>query len=103
MAHPWLMRAIPSTGLFVILLLGKLQNTCRRWLTPLAGRQSNQGSHALARPSITLAATGLSSSQPVDGLGECNVALRDTTGIVTGQPEIDAVPDARELGVVVDL
>src|SRR3954465_3996679 len=41
--------------------------------------------------------------EPGDRLGQLHVALGDAAGIVAGQPEIDPVPDAGELRMMIDL
>src|SRR5690349_8464449 len=41
--------------------------------------------------------------QPIDRLGQLHVPLGYPAGVVAGQAEVDSVPDARELGMVVDL
>src|SRR6185437_2895793 len=46
---------------------------------------------------------GLTGGDPVDRLGQCDVSVGDTPGVVARQPEIDPIPDACELGMVVCL
>src|SRR5690348_2245172 len=42
-------------------------------------------------------------SEPIDRFREADVPLRHAACIVTGEAKIDAVPDARELRMMIDL
>jgi hypothetical protein len=43
------------------------------------------------------------SRQSIDCFGQFHVTIRDSAGVVTGQPEIDPIPDAREFRMMIHL
>src|SRR4029079_9057150 len=58
----------------------------------------------VVHPTVTSAATPTQTlRQIIDRLGKLDVPLGHVACIMAGQPEIDAVPHAGELGVMIDL